>query len=916
MALEWIGKYQLIRPLGGGGFGEVFLALDPDIGRELAIKLFKPKDENLIAFATSSSEEGMQKLQERFLAEAKILASLEHEPHIINIIEFGRLDDGSPWYAMPYLPHSLRDILGQDVFDKRALEELPAEQQPVSLPLNQALPLLEQILSAMAAAHNKGLVHRDIKPANILLTDNHQVRICDFGIAKAPDGQHSTVSHLGMGSRNYMAPEQRESAKHVDARADVYALGVLAYRIFTGRLPQGRFADPVLHQPALGTALNKWVLTALSEDADQRYTNATDMLQQFNQARQSADAASEATATFVGQSSAELKAELQPLKAKITELLKQEGLLSDKSQQQLQVLADIADISESELKALIQQTEQELAGEIGAFKKWRQGVEKQLAANNGQLKAELKTTLLQAGLALGKTEAQLLPFLGGKAAKAERKPTKPEHEHKAFPLKPVAALVIVALLGFGGWQFNSYSNEQAALKQQDEQAWQQAKTSHTEQSYRQYLTSQANGNYRLSAQQQLDALKAEAEQQQRLAEQQSKQAASSRQGQIRSAQAWLIKHGYALTETGELDARTKAAIEAFEKAEKLLVTGEVDATLLSKLEEAYWRKDKAAFDAAKKTHTEQSYNQYLNSWLDGKYRSEAEQGQLAAREAEQQRQTAAAAAKKAAEEKAKRDASAKLAAEKRAEAVARYVGKMVYIPSGSFRMGCSEGDTECEDNEKPVRQVSINAFMLMETEATFAMWDACVADGGCSHKPDDRSWGRGNWPVMNVSYNDITQQFIPWLNKTTGQTFRLPSEAEWEYAARGGSSAKYSWGNSISCSQARYGRLAATDNFPAGGECSQSYDGTVVVKSFNANGYGLFDMHGNVWEWTQDCWNSIYSGAPTNSSARQSGDCFHRVRRGGSWNYSPGSLRVSSRGSYGTDYRGNSGGFRLAQDIK
>jgi len=111
--------------------------------------------------------------------------------------------------------------------------------------------------------------------------------------------------------------------------------------------------------------------------------------------------------------------------------------------------------------------------------------------------------------------------------------------------------------------------------------------------------------------------------------------------------------------------------------------------------------------------------------------------------------------------------------------------------------------------------------------------------------------------VINVSYDDITQQYIPWLNQITGQTYRLPSEAEWEYAARAGSTTKYSWGNDIGRNQAN------CDG------CGSEWDNekTVRVKSFAANRFGLYDMHGNVWEWTQDCWNDSYIAAPTDGSS-------------------------------------------------
>ena len=228
---------------------------------------------------------------------------------------------------------------------------------------------------------------------------------------------------------------------------------------------------------------------------------------------------------------------------------------------------------------------------------------------------------------------------------------------------------------------------------------------------------------------------------------------------------------------------------------------------------------------------------------------------------------------------------------------------MKSIPSGTFTMGCSAGDGECKSREKPTRQVSVGKFKLMATEVTFAMWDGCVAAGGCSHRPEDLGWDRSNRPVINVSYDDITLQFIPWLNRTTGQTFRLPSEAEWEYAARADKTTKYSWGNNI-----------GSNNANCDG-CGSQWDDskTAPVKSFSANAFGLYDMQGNVREWVQDCWNDSYHGARRDGRAWESGDCSRRVLRGGSWINGPWSARVSNRFGSGK-YRNGDIGFRLAQD--
>lgn len=235
---------------------------------------------------------------------------------------------------------------------------------------------------------------------------------------------------------------------------------------------------------------------------------------------------------------------------------------------------------------------------------------------------------------------------------------------------------------------------------------------------------------------------------------------------------------------------------------------------------------------------------------------------------------------------------------------------MVKVPKGSFIMGCSEGDTGCDD-EMPRHQVNISAFALSKTEVTLAQYDA-FAKATKRELPKDEGWGRGNRPVINVSWHDAVA-YAKWLSEQTGQKFRLPSEAEWEYAALAGSTSRYSWGNSIDCSKASFN----------GGENSScyyktkngSYLGTAPVASFAANAYGLHDMHGNVWEWTQDCWNDSYNNAPSTAAAWQSGNCERRMLRGGSWFSDAAYLRASNRSDVAADYRNSDSGFRVARDL-
>ncbi|MEM8920512.1 MAG: formylglycine-generating enzyme family protein, partial [Pseudomonadota bacterium] len=175
----------------------------------------------------------------------------------------------------------------------------------------------------------------------------------------------------------------------------------------------------------------------------------------------------------------------------------------------------------------------------------------------------------------------------------------------------------------------------------------------------------------------------------------------------------------------------------------------------------------------------------------------------------------------------------------------------------------------------------------------------------------DEGWGRGSRPVINVDWNDA-QAYVRWLSRKTGKTYRLLSEAEWEYSARAGTTTAYWWGDRASHDYANYGKDQCCSGLASGRD---EWVNTAPVGRFPANAFGLYDMHGNVWEWTQDCWNGSYSGAPTNGSAWISGDCSRRVLRGGSWYLYPRLLRSASRFRSTTSVPSYVVGFRVARTL-
>lgn len=236
---------------------------------------------------------------------------------------------------------------------------------------------------------------------------------------------------------------------------------------------------------------------------------------------------------------------------------------------------------------------------------------------------------------------------------------------------------------------------------------------------------------------------------------------------------------------------------------------------------------------------------------------------------------------------------------------------MLDIPGGAFTMGCLEGRDDfpslltCGRPDTSLVEVNIQAFKLSATEVTLSDWSVCLSDGACNgFQPDDHSGGVGDHPVHDISWDDA-QSFVDWLREKTGKSYRLPSESEWEYASRGGSnSTAYSWGSAIGVGNAN---CYSTDS------CGDSYSRTSPVASFSPNNYGLYDMHGNSFEWVQDCWHDSYVNAPTDGAAWDDDpSCSRRVLRDGGYAEYYQYLSSASRRGYNSSSQ--SGGLRLALD--
>jgi formylglycine-generating enzyme required for sulfatase activity len=238
--------------------------------------------------------------------------------------------------------------------------------------------------------------------------------------------------------------------------------------------------------------------------------------------------------------------------------------------------------------------------------------------------------------------------------------------------------------------------------------------------------------------------------------------------------------------------------------------------------------------------------------------------------------------------------------------------QMIVVPAGAFTMGSPASEEGRSPGEGPPLRVTIaKPFAVGEFSVTFEEWDACVNAGGCNgYAPADEGRRRGRYPVLNVSWDDA-KAYVAWLSSTTGKSYRLLSEAEREYATRAGATTPFWFGASISTKQANYDGSATF----AGGEKGEYRGRTVPVETFTPNPFGLYQMHGNVYEWVEDCWHATYQGAPQDGSAQVAGDCARRVLRGGSWFDPPVMLRSAHRSGFYPGYRSGKIGFRVARSL-
>lgn len=773
MALQ-IPGYRIVRKIAQGGMSTVYLAIQISVGRVVALKVMSPHLTSDPAFS------------ERFQREATIVGQLSH-PNIVAIYDIGK-DGDYNYIAMDYLP-------GGSVHD-RMISGLTADE---------ALRITKEIASALDHAHERGYIHRDIKPENILFREDGSAVLTDFGVAKTAIGV-SRMTHVGtvVGTPHYMSPEQTRG-QPVDAKSDIYSLGVLFYEMLTGTLPyQGEDAvaialkhisAPIPRLPVHFQIYQNFLDALLAKDPTQRLQTGREIVQAIEQ----------------------------------IELSTRTPYITNTTAEHLGVGALI--------KALY-------AASVNAIR-WRFSRVKRLrwSKDQGFYYATANT---------------------GSIYGAEYTPanfvTRIQQQTRVNPAifqRQIQKLVMIACIAFlACWFIASALATYKFQANQSKNVFAKIITlPHRLIGTASSTTSAAPSSSRSSmsavASSPSVALAS-------TAQQTSSQAMVSTSSEISSSSS---------SETPTFALTFKATPE---KVKIKLLGTPLKYTSGVKLPAGKYR---AEFSA------EGFKTKLLNFEIKDKPIEQTVALEEAIPEVVMPGGPISILVKGAPE--------------------------LLKIPAGSVIIG-----NNSNAHTSPAHLVTVSkAFAMSKFEITFEEYDQFATDTN-RPLPGDNGWGRGTRPVMHVSWGDA-QSYVEWLSKKTGRKFRLPTEAEWEYASRAGSNAAFWWGDNEADAKGKA-------NCRRG--CFSSYSGlfgskTAPVGKFSPNEFGLYDMAGNVSEWTQDCYKENYESAPNTSKAVEEKNCAARVIRGGSTKDNVQHLTNFARDSVPTGFMNETLGIRIVMEI-
>jgi serine/threonine-protein kinase len=774
-------RFRIVKKLGAGGMGSVFLAEQITLGnRRVALKVLNRKwldDPDFLS---------------RFRNEAISTARIHH-PNVVTIYESGQADDGSPYIAMEYLEG---EPLGEALKNRGAL------------PVGECAEILQQAARGLNAAHKLGIIHRDLKPDNLFLTRGDEgeliVKVVDFGIAKLRESAH-TMTGMVLGTPPYMSFEQASGmrSEELDARSDIYSLGVVVYRMVTGRVPftsdtpvgylrkhlmepppPFRAVAPGLSVPAQVEAV---VMKALAKDRDQRYGSVLDFAREFARAATAAASAEPpkplATTRKVEPPIPDVGAvrepPLHPPGAPLPPVEPPKPLAKTRTVEP--AIPDVGAVREPPLHApgvpVLPAAPTAPAPDVGARRR------------------------------LAPTEAEPGPT-----------PKKPSRAAIAGVIAAVAVMIVAALV----WVYWPKLAQPPKSLQEETTVPTKVQTPVPAPSVSNPPTSSP------SVQRSPAQIVVQTSPNAQVYLDDTFKGQVGRKGRLVIDDPKPGDHALRVSLAGKKDYEQRVTVAA----------GQV-ATITATLADVEQPAPAAPVEAPRRAVTAPVALTVRENPTDGL--------------------------------------------------------KYVWIPPGTFMMGCSPGDSECYDDEKPAHQVTITrGFWIGQTPVTVGAYKRFAEATGRQMPPApnfNNGWANENMPIVNVTWSDA-QAYCGWMGG------RLPTEAEWEYAARGGNT------------EARYGPIdeVAWYSNNSGG---QTHD----VKQKRANGFGLYDMLGNVLQWVNDWFDQNYYQSSPSQDPQGPTSGQYRVLRGGSWIDYPRVVRVSDRGRLNPAVRGLDVGLRCGREV-
>jgi serine/threonine protein kinase len=783
--LNHIGKYTVKGLIAQGASSKVYLAQDPALSIEVAIKVFNV--ENSAATSPVSEESPTQQRQHalsNFVKESKILHQLSSAPHIVSFMEFDFTETNQAYIVMPYYKRCLVDLLGLDN----------------KLSTSKTLQIARQILEGLSFIHEAGLVHLDIKPANILMDDRDQIQITDFGISifntttDIEKEGFKRVSELsfGIGSENFASPEQLVGLENISLQSDLYSVAALIYRCLTGRHFKQNQNLLIEDNPNIDKELGKIITRALSLEPSLRPVSAVDFAKSLNDVQKKIEEQrdtdtntnnADPNATRVWEAHQQGHNEILKLKDGIQNTLLKEGEVSlfNFARFALLAKAELHDrFSDEWLSDYIAQIQSNLArqnNKTAAFFLWVEQINSTLEVFYHEKTQNFSHQEKQKLLALGVStldipEAELCTLLENKIADACKNEVLPASTKKPFRLGLLSTVVVFTLIGvvLSLWWFSSKETGEAMVERTN--------TSDTGTPSIQLVKSLNSENDSTETPRALSGSDDDSTAKQSLTFEFS--------GKPELGDTiYLIKS----TET--------AASEGIQVRFKLLPTHNLESK-----------------------------------------------------------------------------------------------------PSNNAL--------------QPLERIR-----MMSLEVTNELYMACVNAGECTRTkklttdPRYNTFSLPQHPVINVSWYDVTEKFIPWLAIQTGTTLRLPTKQEWEFAASEGvhspvtqnASMRFSWGARMQTGKAHCKNCNLRNGMAA--------NTTMPVASFSANNWELFDMHGNVQEWTSTCPTFTTLTGVSNAEPR----CDLAIVKGGSWLSKENEMSISMDDFLKKTVRSHTTGFRLVEEV-